>query len=99
MTSIEKRKSKCEFPTAPQPKSILRPKQWNDQVEEAYRFQVAGYRDAKEYQHINKDIEIDRWPQSGYVKKLERRDGTFYYYNKNRECTEKDVNRTKLYAY
>ena len=26
------------------PKSVTRPKQWNEEVEEAYRFQVAGYR-------------------------------------------------------
>ena len=31
------------------PKSMQRPKSWSDEVEEAYRFQLAGYRDAVEY--------------------------------------------------
>lgn len=44
-------------------------------------------------------MQVDRWPHNGYVKKLQRRDGCFYYYNKNRECSDKDVNRTKMYAY
>ncbi|XP_057311872.1 meiosis expressed gene 1 protein homolog isoform X2 [Hydractinia symbiolongicarpus] len=78
-----------KFPLSPQPKSILRPKRWDEEVEEAYRFQLAGYRDEKEYLEIKKDG-VDRWPDSGYVKKLQRRDGTFYYYSRRRECTEKD---------
>jgi len=44
-------------------------------------------------------MQVDRWPHNGYVKKLQRRDGCFYYYNKNRECSDKDVHRTKMYAY
>jgi len=28
---------------------MTRPKVWSEEVEEAYRFQVAGYRDEKEY--------------------------------------------------
>jgi len=95
------RKSKVEgkFPMSPQPKSVLRPKQWNLEVEEAYRFQIAGYRDENEYKLYHTKAEVDRWPESQLVKKLERRDGTYYYYSKERECKEKDVNRTKLYAY
>ena len=91
-------KKNSGVPTSPQPKSILRPKQWNEEVEEAYRFQVAGYRDETEYKHVQKE-KVVRWPESGYVKKLTRRDGCFYYFNRQRECTEKDVNRTKLYSY
>jgi hypothetical protein len=30
-----------------EPKSMTRAKQWSDEVEEAYRLQLAGYRDAK----------------------------------------------------
>lgn len=33
----------------PRPKSMTRPKAWTEQVEEAYRFQLAGYRDESEY--------------------------------------------------
>ena len=33
----------------PRPKSMTRPKVWTEEVEEAYRFQLAGYRDETEY--------------------------------------------------
>ncbi|XP_067683845.1 meiosis expressed gene 1 protein homolog [Haliotis asinina] len=85
--------------TAPQPKSMMRGKQWNEEVEEAYRFQLAGYRDETEYKTFQKTDHVDRWPHNGYVKKLVRRDGCFYYYNKDRECPEKDVSKIKLYQY
>ncbi|XP_033621502.1 meiosis expressed gene 1 protein homolog isoform X1 [Fukomys damarensis] len=43
--------------------------------------------------------EVDRWPETGYVKKLQRRDNTFYYYNKQRECDDKEVHKVKIYVY
>jgi len=39
------------------PKSMTRPKIWSEEVEEAYRFQLAGYRDEKEYISVKK-IEV-----------------------------------------
>lgn len=33
----------------PEPKSMTRAKKWSDEVEEAYRFQVAGYKGEAEY--------------------------------------------------
>jgi len=36
---------------------MTRPKVWSEQVEEAYRFQLAGYRDEKEYLSVKK-IEV-----------------------------------------
>jgi hypothetical protein len=80
------------------PKSMTRPKYWTEEVEEAYRFQLAGYRDEKEYKSIKK-TEVDRWPHNGYVKKLERQDGSFYYFNRTRECPDKDISKCKIYAY
>jgi len=79
------------------PKSLRRPKHWSEEVEEAYRLQVAGYRDAMEYNTVKGDIQ--RWPKSGYIKKLQRKDGNYYYYNKGRECADKDVNKIRLYTY
>ena len=38
----------------PTPKSMSRAKEWTDMVEEAYRFQCAGYRDELEYKFIQK---------------------------------------------
>ncbi|XP_041379536.1 meiosis expressed gene 1 protein homolog [Gigantopelta aegis] len=81
------------------PKSMTRPTTWSEQVEEAYRFQLAGYRDEIEYRSVQKTDQIDRWPHNGFVKKLIRRDGCFYYFNKTRECPDKDIIQTKLYAY
>ena len=49
-----------------QPKSLIRPKSWSTEVENAYRFQLAGYRDEIEYMALNKR-EIDRWPETGYI--------------------------------
>ena len=43
--------------------------------------------------------QIERWPHNGYVKKLQRKDGSYFYYNRTRECPEKDVPKTKMYAY
>ena len=37
-----------------QPKSLIRPKSWSMEVENAYRFQIAGYRDEKEYRALRK---------------------------------------------
>ena len=42
---------------------------------------------------------VDRWPHNNYVKKLRRRDGCFYYYDRKRECPEKDLQKVKLYIY
>nr|UTY79275.1 Meig1 [Sinohyriopsis cumingii] len=82
----------------PQPSKMVRAKEWSDQVEEAYRFQLAGYRDEVEYKSVCK-AEATRWPHNGYIKKLMRKDGNWYYYNKSRECSDKDVPKCKLYVY
>jgi len=81
------------------PKSMKRAKRWSDEVEDAFRFQAAGYRDEIEYKRVHQ-ADAERWPQSpNYVKKLVRRDGTFYYYNRNRECQDKELHKIKLYQY
>lgn len=42
-----------------QPKSLIRPKSWSTEVENAYRFQLAGYRDEKEYRALrNSDVRL-----------------------------------------
>lgn len=40
------------------PKSVSRPKRWSAEVEDAYRFQLAGYRDENEYTHVQKVDEV-----------------------------------------
>ncbi|XP_043336348.1 meiosis expressed gene 1 protein homolog isoform X2 [Cervus elaphus] len=81
------------------PKSISRAKKWSEEIENLYRFQQAGYRDEIEYKQVKQVSMVDRWPETGYVKKLQRRDNTFYYYNKQRECDDKEVHKVKIYAY
>ncbi|XP_062508750.1 meiosis expressed gene 1 protein homolog [Corticium candelabrum] len=83
-----------------QPKSVVRARRWDKEVEEAYRFQLAGFRDEKEYLDFFPGTKVDRWPDGEkFVKKLKRRDGYFYYYNRCRECNDRDVHRTKIYGY
>ena len=67
-------------------------------INAAYRFQLAGYRDETEYLTVNSGNAVDRWPHNNYVKKLQRKDGRFYYYSKARECLEKDIQKVKLYT-
>ncbi|XP_054845188.1 meiosis expressed gene 1 protein homolog isoform X2 [Eublepharis macularius] len=81
------------------PKSIRRAKTWSDEVENLYRFQQAGYRDEIEYKQVKHVAAVERWPETGFVKKLQRRDNTFYYYDKERECADKEVHKVKVYAY
>ncbi|XP_019399203.1 PREDICTED: meiosis expressed gene 1 protein homolog [Crocodylus porosus] len=81
------------------PKCMERAKKWSDEVENLYRFQQAGYRDEIEYKQVKHVDMVDRWPETGFVKKLQRRDNTFYYYNRQRECDDKEVHKVKVYAY
>ncbi|KAG9345630.1 hypothetical protein JZ751_008774 [Albula glossodonta] len=83
----------------PRPKSMTHASNWTDEVENLYRFQQAGYRDELEYKQVKQVDLIDRWPETGFVKKLQRRDNTFYYYNKKRECEDNEVHKVKVYAY
>ena len=64
----------------------------------AYRFQLAGYRNESEYLSVNIGNTVERWPHNNFVKKLRRKDGRFYYFNKARECSEKDLPKVKLYT-
>lgn len=44
-------------------------------------------------------MQVERWPETGFVKKLQRRDNTYYYYDKERECEDKEVHNVKMYGY
>ncbi len=41
-----------------EPKSLIRPTQWSKEVENAYRFQLAGYRDELEYKRVRQVAEV-----------------------------------------
>ncbi|CAK6978165.1 meiosis expressed gene 1 protein homolog [Scomber scombrus] len=81
------------------PKSMSKAKEWTVEVENLFRFQQAGYRDELEYIQVKQGALIERWPDTGYVKKLQRRDDTFFYYSRKRECQDFEVHKVKVYAY
>ncbi|XP_008313575.1 meiosis expressed gene 1 protein homolog [Cynoglossus semilaevis] len=89
----------CAAQNNSRPKTMSRAKRWNADVENLFRFQQAGYRDEFEYIQVKHGALVDKWPETGFVKKLQLRDNTFYYYNRNRECQDEDVNKVKVYAY
>ena len=86
------------------PTRMVRAREWSDEVEEAYRFQEAGYRDEREALALGHPP-IERWPDLGLVRKLVTREslGTAaeskIYFSKRRECEDKDLSKVKLYAY
>lgn len=71
------------------PKSISRAKKWSEEIGNLYRFQQAGYCDEIEYKQVKQVSMVDRWPEMGYAKKLQRRDNAFCNYNKQRECDDR----------
>ncbi|XP_040000489.1 meiosis expressed gene 1 protein homolog [Xiphias gladius] len=89
----------CTTDNNAKPKSMSRAKGWTAEVENLFRFQQAGYRDELEYIQVKQGAMIDKWPETGFVKKLQRRDDTFYYYSRKRECQDCDVHKVKVYAY
>ena len=52
-----------DMATLPTPSSMSRAKEWTPEAEEAWRFQVAGYRDELDYKNVKqnevKHISID----------------------------------------
>merc|ERR1719153_1515187 len=96
-----------EGPSAPRAKGVpldmrepigmSRAKTWSEDVEEVYRLQQAGYRDRHEYAAHYPDQEITRW-ENTRIKKVQRKDGLWNYFNKDRELY-KNFHLVKLYRY
>ncbi|CAG5114158.1 Oidioi.mRNA.OKI2018_I69.chr2.g8226.t1.cds [Oikopleura dioica] len=84
-------------PKVPPAKKVSRAKLWDESVEDNFRFQAAQYRDEIEYKAVHPNGEVCRWP-SGMIKKLLRKDGTWNYFNKERECY-KNLHLVKMYEY
>ena len=66
---------------------------WTKEIEDAYRLQLAGFKNESDYLDISKEPKIDRWPENegGFIKKIKRQDGSYYYFNRERECMDKDL--------
>uniref|UniRef100_K1QU38 Uncharacterized protein n=1 Tax=Magallana gigas TaxID=29159 RepID=K1QU38_MAGGI len=60
---------------------------------------LSGINVARGFADVTIGIDTDRWPHNGYIKKLIRKDGCWYYFNKSRECSDKDVPKCKPYSY
>jgi hypothetical protein len=74
---------------------------WSIEVENAFRFQAAGWRDEKEYlSDANNDLPDlfeDPFP---CVKMLKaKKTGYFMYFRSTRECDEKHLNKIKIFEY
>lgn len=80
------------------PSKMQRAKQWSPEVENAYRFQSAGFRDLVEYEEQYPTPEV--WAENGFVRQLTvKSSGYFMYFRQMRECDDKYLGKTKLYFY
>lgn len=79
------------------PKGMQRAKQWTSQVENMFRFQLAGWRDVFEYLTVHEEPAM--WEEEGFVRCLQNRNGNFMYFRKTRECENKHLPKVKLYSY
>ena len=68
---------------AREPIRMRRAKAWNVEVENAYRFQCAGWRSAEEYAQGEYGDEISWFSDSGLVEKVQNRQGLFMYFKRS----------------
>lgn len=74
-----------------EPKGMTRAKVWTPEVENAYRFQEAGYKSMEEY--LEDHDEPEKWPQTGFVKCLQKKtSGDYLYFRGIRECEDNLAN-------
>lgn len=78
-----------------------RAKCWSPQVEDLYRLQFCGWRDATEYAQTHG--EPDRWPRdadgNNFISKVQLKcNGYFTYWRKWRECDDRHVFKVRVFA-
>jgi hypothetical protein len=77
---------------------IYRASAWSVEVENSYRYQLAGFRDETEYLSMFPSPEC--WEAGGMVKCLRaKKTGYYMYFRQSRECEDKHLNKVKLYEY
>ena len=80
------------------PLSMQRAKVWSLQVENAFRYQLAGYTDESDYYTAYGAPAC--WSDSMMIKFLiVKLTGYFMYFRNARECEDKHLNKVKLYTY
>ena len=77
-----KQDAKHKMP-AREPIRMRRAKTWDVEVENAYRFQCAGWRSAEEYAQGEYGDEISWFGDSGLVEKVQNRQGLFMYFKRS----------------
>ncbi|CAD7938772.1 unnamed protein product [Amoebophrya sp. A25] len=82
-------------------KKMIRPTQWSPEVEDLHRLQKTGWNTVAEYEETNGPL--DRWTkdkcESEFIAKTKiKSSGYFVYWRRDRECTEADVKKVKIYA-
>eukprot|EP01043_Picozoa_sp_COSAG02_P058136 COSAG02_NODE_7185_length_3132_cov_4.251566_2_plen_432_part_00 len=80
------------------PKKMVRCKTWDENVEAAFRYQSAGWRDTREYLAANGEVTVwagTTWPKCLQIKGGEDR----CYFGKKRECASSLIPRVKLFSY
>ena len=90
----------AEIKKARKPISMQRAKHWSIEVENAFRFQLAGFKDEEEYLSLLGNHEPELWDPEGVIKCLRaKKTGYFMYFRRTRECEDKLLNRIILYQY
>jgi hypothetical protein len=79
---------------------MVRASVWDERVENAYRLQEAGYRDLVELLQLGQP-DPPTFP-NGLIRKVLSKQSlggppSYLYFSSKRECTDKDLNRVKLY--
>ena len=80
------------------PIGMQRAKMWTIEVENSYRYQLAGFKDESEYLQMYPPPE--HWPNGGMIKCLNVKSTEFFmYFRQTRECLDKHVNKVKIYQF
>ena len=80
------------------PSAMQRAKTWTLEVENAYRYQLAGFKDESDYLLTYPLPEM--WSAGGMIKCLTVKEtGYFMYFRQIRECEDKHLNKVKLFQY
>lgn len=80
------------------PKKMVRCKTWDENVEAAFRYQSAGWRDTREYLAANGEVTV--WAGTTWPKCLQIKGGADRcYFGKKRECADSLIPRVKLFSY
>ena len=90
---------KAQAQRAPErkPKGMTRAKVWSAEVENMFRFQLAGWRDVFEYISTHEAPQV--WEPQGFIRCLQNKNGNFMYFRGTPECENKHLPKVKIFTY